>query len=83
MVAQNPPSYDYQPTINTPTTESSVGDDFRESYMDRERQEYELKRFKIQKAEESKQMALRQAYLWSMTATLGGIVLGVVYIVTR
>ena len=82
MVIQNPPSYSYQPVINTPTTESSSGEGFPDLYKDAEWHEYELKRFKIEKAEERKRVALRQAYIWAMTATLSGAALGIVYIVS-
>ena len=82
MVVQNPPSYAYQPVVNTPTTESSVGENFPDFYKDHEWHDFDLKRFKIEKAEERKRMALRQAYIWAMTATLSGAALGIVYIVS-
>ena len=79
MGLNSPPSYEYEPVINTPsemTLEEGNAPATRS-------EEIELKRFKIEKSEERKRMAMQQLYIWGMTATIGGVIMGCIYISAR
>ena len=75
MGLTNPPAYNYDPLTPTSTelaTEESVAET-PESYE-----------FKLKVLHEDRQkLALRQAFIWAMTATVGGTIIGVVYVAMR
>ena len=84
MGLHSPPSYEYEPVppILTPS-ESTAGNSDLNIDPDVRDRGFELARFKIEKLEERKRMALRQAYIWAMTATIGGVIMGCLYIIGK
>ena len=79
MGLQDPPSYEYEPVETTPS-ESMAEEGMTEAPRN---DTFELKRWKMERAEERKRIALRQAFIWAMTATCGGTLLGLSWLIAK
>ena len=84
MGLSQPPAYEYSPI--TPTTSESAGSEDGtplNEIMSPEYREFSLQCLREKHKAERKRLALRQAYIWAMTATIGGTILGIMYIGMR
>lgn len=84
MGLNQPPAYDYSPVNLTPSESTMEDSDI--PILDRtgaEDRAWNLKIWKEERMEERKRMALKQGYIWAMTTTVGGTILGIVYIAAR
>ena len=84
MGLTQPPAYQYSP-VNLPSPEASAeegGLTIHEPTTPEDR-EWNLKLWRAEREEELKRMALRQAYIWGMTATVGGTILGIIFLATK
>ena len=84
MGLSQPPAYEYSPI--TPTTSESAASETGvplDRTMSPEYREWSLQCLREKHKAERKRQALRQAYIWAMTATIGGTILGIVYIGMR
>ncbi len=83
MGLSQPPAYDYSPINRTPSTSTADenGMPMPEPTTSIEDREWNFRLLREERTEERRRLALRQAYIWAMTATIGATILGIVWIV--
>lgn len=83
MGLSQPPAYNYSPIDLTPSTSTAdeSGILMSEPTTSVEDREWNFRLLREERREERRRMALRQAYIWAMTATIGATILGIVWIV--
>lgn len=83
MGLSHPPAYDYSPINLTPSTATAdeSGIPMLEPTTSIEDREWNFRLLCEERREERRRIALRQAYIWSMTATICATIVGIVWIV--